>query len=209
MGTGRAFLTRVFPEAEEDAVLEEEEEEEGGSVTDSGGKEAEVMLVLLDALLRGAASSFPVDPPPFCDLGLTTFSSSMWVSAVPWARPKSTRAYLQRQDVTSLDFCFHTWVYAKQMTTLKFNPTTKPCLHFLFHFEEVGDLTGVWSTHINTMVTSLLKSKRKIFNNFKKHRFLICRRLSFVSFTVCILLHLSTLSSTCFLLWPQSRWSGT
>lgn len=87
--TERVFLRDAFREAEEDVV--EEEEEEGGKVVDCrGGRGSEVEAVvvlggsLAGALLRCVVSCFPVDPPPFCDgLCLTTFSSSIWVSAVP------------------------------------------------------------------------------------------------------------------------------
>lgn len=97
--TERAFLTSAFREAEEDVVVVvvvEEEEEEGCMVVDCrGGRGSEVEAVVVavavvlegnldGALLRGVVSCFPVDPPPFCDdLCLTTFSSSIWVSAVP------------------------------------------------------------------------------------------------------------------------------
>lgn len=84
-------------------VLEEEGEEEGGGKAVDccgGGAEVEAVVVFraarCDALPRCVTSCFPVDPPPFCaGLCLTTFSSSIWVPAVPWARPKSTRAYLE------------------------------------------------------------------------------------------------------------------
>lgn len=76
--TGR-FLTSAFRVAEEE-----------------GGGEGVAVLVLGGDLLR-CVSCFPVDPPPFC---LPTFSSWIWVSAVPWARPKSTRANLQQTQVT-------------------------------------------------------------------------------------------------------------
>lgn len=88
-GTERAFLTSAFCEAEEDVV---EEEEEGGKFVDccaGKGREVEAVVVVLGRSLGGAliccaASCFPVDPPPFCNVRcLTTFSSSMWVSAVP------------------------------------------------------------------------------------------------------------------------------
>lgn len=89
--TERAFLTSAFREAEEDVVVEEQEEEAGGKVMDcfwGKGDEVEVVVVfkgsLGGALLRCMVSCFPVDPPPFCDgLCLTTFRSSIWVSAVP------------------------------------------------------------------------------------------------------------------------------
>lgn len=92
----RAFLTGAFREVEEEAVVMgvvEEEEEEGGRAMDCPwGKGSEVEAVvavvlgccLLGALLPCVVSCFPVDPPPFCDdLCFTTFSSSIWVSAVP------------------------------------------------------------------------------------------------------------------------------
>lgn len=105
--TERVFLASAFREAEEDVMVEEEEEEEGGKDLDCcGGRGAEVEAVVVleetkdGALLRCAVSCFPVDPPPFCDgFCLTTFSSSIWVSAVPCARPKSTSAYLSTQTV--------------------------------------------------------------------------------------------------------------
>lgn len=87
--TERVFLISAFREAEEDDV---EEEEEGGTVVDcrgGRGNEVEAVVVVLggslgSALLRCVVSCFPVDPPPLCDgLCLTTFSSSIWVSAVP------------------------------------------------------------------------------------------------------------------------------
>lgn len=91
--TERAFLTSAFREAEEDVgvVVVGEEEEEGGTVVDcreGRGCDVEAVVVLggsLDgALLRCVVSCVPVDPPPFCDgFCLTTFSSSIWVSAVP------------------------------------------------------------------------------------------------------------------------------
>lgn len=91
--TERAFLTSAFREAEEDVmvVVEEEEEEGGGKVVDCcGGRGGEVEAVVVlgeslgGALFRCVVSCFPVDPPPLCDgLCLTTFSSSIWVSAVP------------------------------------------------------------------------------------------------------------------------------
>lgn len=86
--TERAFLTSAFRVAEEDVVVVEEEEEEGGKVVVLGGSEVEAVVVLGGSLgcglLRCVVSCFPVDPPPFCDvLCLTTFSSSIWVSAVP------------------------------------------------------------------------------------------------------------------------------
>lgn len=88
----RAFLNSAFREADEDVVVVEEEEEEGGRAVDCrGGRGSEVEAVVVvvggslgGALLRCVVSCFPVDPPPFCDdLCLTTFSSSIWVSAVP------------------------------------------------------------------------------------------------------------------------------
>ena len=97
--TERAFLTRAFREAEEDAV--EEAEDEGGSVADCrGGRGRDVEAVLVPLRSLGAAlSCLPEDPPPlFDDLCLPTFSSSIWVSAVPCARPKSTSAYLHKQE---------------------------------------------------------------------------------------------------------------
>lgn len=92
-------------------LLEEEEDEEdrvctavdwcpGAEAVDwCPGAEVEAALLFkaarCAALPRCVLSCFPVDPPPFCvGLCLATFSSSTWVSAVPWARPKSTRAYL-------------------------------------------------------------------------------------------------------------------
>lgn len=94
---GRDFLTSAFPAAEGAVVMQGVEEEEEG-----GGSEGGAVLVVLKgglggALLRCAASCFPEGPSPFCDgFCLTTFSSSIWVSAVPWAKPKSTSAYLHR-----------------------------------------------------------------------------------------------------------------
>lgn len=87
--TVRVFLASAFRGAEED--VGEEEEEEGSKVVDClGGRGSEVEAVVVfggslgGALLRCVVSCFPVDPPPFCDvLCLTTFSSSIWVSAVP------------------------------------------------------------------------------------------------------------------------------
>lgn len=89
---------------------EEEDEEEGGGIAVDccgGGAEVEAVVVFraarCDALPRCVMSCFPVDPPPFCaDLCLTTFSSSIWVSAVPCARPKSTRAYLEDKERTKI-----------------------------------------------------------------------------------------------------------
>ena len=92
--TERAFLTSALREAEEGAVVVvEEEEEDGRAVGCLGGTgsevEAVVFAVLLGwslgcALLRCVVSCFPVDPPPFCvGLCLTTFNSSICVSAVP------------------------------------------------------------------------------------------------------------------------------
>ena len=91
--TERAFLTSAFREAEEDVVVvvEDEEEEGGGAVDCCGGRGKEVEAVVVDlgwslggALLRCVVSCLPVDPPPFCvGLCLTTFSRSIWVSAVP------------------------------------------------------------------------------------------------------------------------------
>lgn len=90
-------------------LVEEEDEEEGGgkAVDFCGGPGGEVEAVVVfkearcGALPRCVLSRFP---PPFCvGLCLTTFSSSIWVSAVPCARPKSTRAYLQiRQEKDSV-----------------------------------------------------------------------------------------------------------
>lgn len=108
--TDCALLTRPFWEAVEDEMvllLEDEDEEDGGAKAADccGGPGAEVEAVVVfkaarcDALPRCVLSCFPVDPPPFCvGLCLTTFSSSIWVSAVPCARPKSTRAYLDRRE---------------------------------------------------------------------------------------------------------------
>lgn len=89
--TERAFLSSAFRDAEEDVVVDEEEEEGGKAVDCRGGRVSEVETVVAvlgralgGALLRCVVSCFPVDPPPFCDgLCLTTFSSSIWVSAVP------------------------------------------------------------------------------------------------------------------------------
>lgn len=96
-----AFLISAFREVEEDVVVEEDEEECGGGICcrAGSGREVETVVVFEEslggALLRCAATCFPVDPPPFCDgLCLTTFNSSIWVSAVPCARPKSTSAYI-------------------------------------------------------------------------------------------------------------------
>lgn len=107
----RAFLTIIFREAEEDVVVEEEDEEGCMLVDCCGGwgskVEAVVALggILSCALPRCVVSCFPVDPPPFCDaLCFTTFSSSIWVSAVPWARPKSTSAYLHTGKIIVI-FC--------------------------------------------------------------------------------------------------------
>lgn len=87
--TERAFLSNAFRQAEED-VVEEEEEEGGKVVVCRGGRGSEVEAVVVlggslgAALPRCVVSCFHVDPPPFCDgLCLTTFSSSIWVSAVP------------------------------------------------------------------------------------------------------------------------------
>lgn len=91
-------------------LVEEEDEEEGsGKAVDCcvGGPGGEVEAVVAfkearcGALPRCVLSCFP---PPFCvGFCLTTFSSSIWVSAVPCARPKSTRAYLQnRQEKNSV-----------------------------------------------------------------------------------------------------------
>lgn len=68
------------------------EEEDGGRAAECrGGRGSEVEPVVVWSVV----SRFPVDPPPLCEgLCFTTFSSSIWVSAVPWARPKSTSAYL-------------------------------------------------------------------------------------------------------------------
>lgn len=72
-------------------LVEEEEEGGGGKVVDCcggrGGK-VEAVVVLREgrcgALPRCELSCFVVDPPPFCaGLCLTTFSSSIWVSAAP------------------------------------------------------------------------------------------------------------------------------
>lgn len=87
--TERAFLTSAFRQAEEDVVVEEEEE--GGKAADcfwGKGDEVEAVVVfegsLGGILLRCVVSCFPVNPPPFCDgFCLTTFRSSIWVSAVP------------------------------------------------------------------------------------------------------------------------------
>lgn len=103
--TDRALLTSAFWEAEEDemvVLVEEEEEGEGGKAVDCcGGRGGKVEAVVVlgegrcGALPRCELSCFAVGPPPFCaGLCLTIFSSSIWVSAVPWARPKSTSAYL-------------------------------------------------------------------------------------------------------------------
>lgn len=114
----RAFLTSIFREAEEDVVVEEEDEE-GCTVVDccgGRGRKVEAVVVLGRtlgcALPRCVVSCFPVDPPPFCDaLCFTTFSSSIWVSAVPWARPKSTSAYLHTGKII-VPFCviLFTWI---------------------------------------------------------------------------------------------------
>lgn len=96
-----AFLISAFREVEEAVVEEEDAEEFVGCICcrAGSGREVETVVVFEEslggALLRCAATCFPVDPPPFCDgLFLTTFNSSIWVSAVPCARPKSTSAYL-------------------------------------------------------------------------------------------------------------------
>lgn len=90
-------------------LVEEEAEEDGcGKAVDCcGGPGGEVEAVVVfkearcGALPRCVLSCFP---PPFCaGLCLTTFSSSICVSAVPCARPKSTRAYLKdRQEKNSV-----------------------------------------------------------------------------------------------------------
>lgn len=74
--TERALLTSALRAVKEDDVVAEEEEveaEEGGRAEGCCG-----------VLLLCEPSCLPVDPPPFCvGLCLTTFRSSMWVSAVP------------------------------------------------------------------------------------------------------------------------------
>lgn len=98
----RAFLTSAFPGAGGDMVMRGEEEEEVEGTDWCGGRASEVGAVLVvltgglgSALLLCAVSCFPGGPPPFCDgFCLITFSSSIWESAVPWAKPKSTSAYL-------------------------------------------------------------------------------------------------------------------
>lgn len=90
VATERAFLTSAFREAEEDVMVVVVEEEEGKVVDCCGGRGGEVEAVVVlgeslgGALFRCVVSCFPVDPPPLCDgFCLTTFSSSIWVSAVP------------------------------------------------------------------------------------------------------------------------------
>lgn len=86
MVTERALLTSALREVEEDVVVVvvTEEEECGVATFCPGGRgsEAEAVMVVSDGVLSGALLS--VNPPPFCDgLCLTTFNSSIWVSAVP------------------------------------------------------------------------------------------------------------------------------
>lgn len=86
--TERAFLTSAFRGVEEEEAVEGEEEGKGACCC--RGPAADVDAVwflggtLTAALLCGVLSCFPVDPPPFCKAPcFTTFSSSIWVSAVP------------------------------------------------------------------------------------------------------------------------------
>lgn len=84
--TERAFLNSDFREAEDGVVVVEEEEEESGKVVECfEGRDSEAEALLGGvALLCCVVSCFPVDPASFCDgLCLTTFSSSICVSAVP------------------------------------------------------------------------------------------------------------------------------
>lgn len=83
-----AFLTGAFREEEEDEAVEGEED--GKEVCCCGGPAADVDAALVlgrtlaAALRRCVLSCFPVDPPPLCkEPCLTTFSNSIWVSAVP------------------------------------------------------------------------------------------------------------------------------
>lgn len=75
----RAFFTGGLCEAEDDT-----EEEDGGKAAVCCGATGSEVEVLLGKDLGGALLLCEADPPPFCrTLGLTTFSSSIWVSAVP------------------------------------------------------------------------------------------------------------------------------
>lgn len=80
-----AFLTDAFREVEEEAAGGEEE---GACCCRGPAADVDAVLflggTLTAALLRCVLSCFPVDPPPFCKAPcFTTFSSSIWVSAVP------------------------------------------------------------------------------------------------------------------------------
>lgn len=84
--TEYAFLTGAFREEEEDEAVEGEED--GKVLGCCGGPAADASLGLggtfAAALLCCVISCFPVDPPPLCkEPCLSTFSSSIWVSAVP------------------------------------------------------------------------------------------------------------------------------
>ena len=82
------FLTSVFREEQGDEAVEGEEDGKGVCCCEGPAADVDAMLVLGEtlaaALLRCVLSCFSVDPPPFCkEPCLTTFSSSIWVSAVP------------------------------------------------------------------------------------------------------------------------------
>lgn len=86
--TGCVFLTGAFRAVEEDGAVEGEEGGKGLCCCGAPAADVDTALLLgaalAAALLRCVLSCFPVDPPPFCeDPCLTTFSRSMWVSAVP------------------------------------------------------------------------------------------------------------------------------
>lgn len=75
----RAFFTGGFCEAGEDTG-----EEDGGKAPVCRGGAGSEPEVVLEKGLGGARLLCGADPPPFCrGLGLTTFSNSILVSAVP------------------------------------------------------------------------------------------------------------------------------
>lgn len=141
--TDRALFTGAFWKAVEDemvTLLEEEDEEEGGGkAVDCCGGGAEVEAALLfraarcDALPRCVLSCFPVDPPPFCaGLCLTTFSSSIWVSSVPCARPKSTRANLGGRERSKILDSRGIFKIQTQPVGTRLSPTIKATLLTFF-----------------------------------------------------------------------------